>query len=458
MPGLVAQAVLQARHQGADAGGRLLRDASAGAELARADAAQIALRQNELLRRHLEFCAAHSPFYRRVFRELGVEAGDLRQASDLARLPCTEKSDLESRHAEFLAVSEGEIVDLCLTSGTTGKSVAILQSAADLDRLAYNEELSFRGAGFTREDRVLVAAAVDRCFMAGLAYFLGLTRIGATVIRGGSSSAGLLVELIKNCRPSALVGVPSLLLAVGEKLQQEGIEPARLGITRLMCIGEPVRNSDFTLAPLGNGLARLWNCPIFGTYASTEMATSFTDCSAGLGGHLHPDLVVLEILDERGEPVPDGTPGEVVATPLGISGVPLVRFRTGDIAALHSGPCSCGRNTPRLGPVLGRKSQMLKFRGTTVYPPAIAAVLQGMPGIRGYYIEVESEFALSDRIRVVVGTGDSSLEASTVADQIAAAIRVKPEVVLVSPGEILSVTLRDDKRKPVTFFDKRGGR
>ena len=101
---------------------------------------------------------------------------------------------------------------------------------------------------------------------------------------------------------------------------------------------------------------------------------------------------------------------------------------------------------------------MLKFRGTTVYPPAIAAVLQGMPGIRGYYIEVESEFALSDRIRVVVGTGDSSLEASTVADQIAAAIRVKPEVVLVSPGEILSVTLRDDKRKPVTFFDTRGGR
>jgi phenylacetate-CoA ligase len=303
---------------------------------------------------------------------------------------------------------------------------------------------------------VLVAAAVDRCFMAGLAYFLGLTRIGATVLRGGSSSAGLLVELIKSCCPNALVGVPSLLLTVGYKLQQEGIDPARIGITRLMCIGEPVRNADFTLAPLGDRLARLWNCPIFGTYASTEMATSFSECSAGLGGHLQPDLIVVEIVDEQGEAVPDGIPGEVVATPLGISGMPLIRFRTGDIAALHSGPCSCGRNTPRLGPILGRKSQMLKYRGTTVYPPAIATVLQGMPGIRGYYIEVESKFALSDRIRVVVGTADGLLDATWVADQIAAAIRVKPEVVLVSPGEILSVTLQDDKRKPVTFFDRRG--
>jgi phenylacetate-CoA ligase len=432
-----------------------LRNAAAGAGLARAGAAEITLWQNQSLRRHLGFCAAHSPFYRRMFHELGAGAWDLQGVSDLARLPCTEKADLESRHAEFLAVPESDIVDLCLTSGTTGKSVAILQSAADLDRLAYNEELSFRGAGFSREDRVLVAAAVDRCFMAGLAYFLGLTRIGATVIRGGSSSAGLLVELIRNCRPSALVGVPSLLVAVGEKLQQEGLDPARLGITRLMCIGEPVRNADFTLAPLGIRLALLWNCPIFGTYASTEMATSFTDCAAGLGGHLHPDLIAVEIIDEQGEPVPEGVPGEVMATPLGVSGMPLIRFRTGDIAALHSGPCSCGRNTPRLGPVLGRKSQMLKYRGTTVYPPAIAAVLQGMPGIRGYYIEVESEFALSDRIRVVVGSGDPALEACSVADRIAAAIRVKPEVVLVSPEEILRVTLRDDKRKPVTFFDKR---
>jgi phenylacetate-CoA ligase len=430
-------------------------DATAGAELALASAGRIAARQDELLRRHIRFCAAHSPFYRSMFGRLGVAPEELRQVADLAGLPFTEKVDLEQWHDQFLAVSPDEIVDLCLTSGTTGKPVSILQSAADLDRLAYNEEISFRGAGFTRKDRVLVAAAVDRCFMAGLAYFLGLTRIGATVIRGGSSSAGLLVELIKNCRPSAIVGVPSLILAVGERLRQDGIDPAGLGVTRLVCIGEPIRRQDLSLSPLGARLEQDWRCRIFGTYASTEMATSFTDCGAGLGGHLHPDLIAVEIVDEAGNPVLPGEFGEVVATPLGITGMPLLRFRTGDIATLLTAPCPCGRNSHRLGPVVGRKAQMLKVRGTTVYPPAISAVLQGLPGVRGHYIEAHGEFALSDRVRVVVGTSDASLTVDAVAEMIAAAIRVKPEVCIVSPGEILAVTTRDDKRKPVTFFDYR---
>ena len=98
---------------------------------------------------------------------------------------------------------------------------------------------------------------------------------------------------------------------------------------------------------------------------------------------------------------------------------------------------------------------MLKYRGTTVYPPAIYAVLEGLPAVRGYYVEVRSAFDLSDDIRVVAGTADGSLTAAEVADRIAAAIRVRPAVVLVSPEEIARVTLREGKRKPVTFFDYR---
>jgi len=435
--------------------GRGTWDAVAGAKLARADRQLIADRQDELLNRHVRYCATHSPFYRELLQRAGVAPAEVLRVSDLARLPLTEKHHLESRHGDFLAVPQREVTDLCLTSGTTGKSVAMLQDNGDLDRLAYNEEISFRGVGITQEDRVLVAAAIDRCFMAGLAYFLGLTRIGATVIRGGSGSSGVHAELVKGCRPSAIVGVPSLLLGVAEKLRQQGVDPATLGVTRLVCIGEPVRREDFALSPLGERLFARWGCQIFGTYASTEMATSFTDCPCGLGGHLHPDLIVVEIVDEDGKPVPDGCPGEVVATPLGVSAMPLIRFRTGDIASLHSDPCPCGRNSPRLGPVVGRKSQMLKYRGATVYPPAIASVLQGMQGVQGFYIEAESEFALSDRIRVVVGSGDPGLDASHVARQIAAAIRVTPEVVIVPPEEVLRVTIREDKRKPVVFFDRR---
>ena len=430
-------------------------DSISGAELSRAPFSAIAARQDDLLKRHVSYLAAHSPFYRSMFAKIGMRPEDIQHTTDLPQLPFTCKNDLEARHGEFLAVGQEEIVDICLTSGTTGKSVAMLQSAGDLERLAYNEELSFRAAGFSPADRVLVAVASDRCFMAGLAYFLGLTRIKATVLRGGSGNAALTMELIKNLRPTALVGVPSLLLNVGERLQSEGAVPAEFGINKIVCIGEPVRSQDFSLSPLGRRLEELWHTRIFGTYASTEMATSFTDCVEGVGGHLLPELMVVEIVDEAGAPVPHGAFGEVVATPLGVTGMPLLRFKTGDIAALHADPCSCGRNTQRLGPVLGRKSQMLKCLGTTVYPPAIFTVLQGMQGVCGYYIEVENDFALSDRIRVVVGSRDPSLSPSFVAERIAAVIRVKPEVAIVPPEDILRVTTRDDKRKPVTFFDRR---
>lgn len=426
-----------------------------GDELSRASQEEIADCQDRLLQRHIRYIAAHSPFYSAMFKQLGIRPEEIARVSDLARLPFTCKNHLESRHNEFLAVEHEEIIDICLTSGTTGKPVAILQSSADLERLACNEELSFRAAGFTSADRVLIAVASDRCFMAGLAYFLGLTRIKAAVLRGGSGNVSLTTELIRNFGPTALVGIPSLLLNVAERLQREGIDPADCGIKRMVCIGEPVRGQDFALSPLGKRLADLWRSRIYGTYASTEMATSFTDCAAGAGGHLLPELIVIEIVDEEGAPVASGSFGEVVATPLGVTGMPLLRFRTGDIAALHTAPCSCGRNTPRLGPIIGRKSQMLKYQGTTVYPPAIFTVLQEMHGVCGYYIEVASEFSLSDRIRVVVGASDSSLTAALVAERIAAAIRVKPEVVIVPPEEILKVTVRDDKRKPVTFFDRR---
>jgi len=430
-------------------------DARASASLEFASPAEIAAAQKALLQRHVRYAAAQSPFYRRMFTRLGLEPGAIKDTHDLAALPFTTKGDLEEHHDDFLCLNHSEIVDVCLTSGTTGKPVAMLQSSDDLVRLGLNEELSFLSTGIDRDDRVIIAAAMDRCFMAGLAYFLGLTRIGATVIRGGSSTPPLLAELITTCRPTAIVGVPSLLLAVGESIREDGGDPAQLCLRKMICIGEPVRTPDLALSTLGRRLAECWDTRVFGTYASTEMATTFPDCEWGMGGHIHPGLIVVEIVDDKGRVVLPGEAGEVVATPLGVTGMPLIRFKTGDIATLHAEPCHCGRNSWRLGPVIGRKCQMLKYRGTTVYPPAIYAVLEGLPAVRGYYVEVRSAFDLSDDIRVVAGTADGSLTAAEVADRIAAAIRVRPAVVLVSPEEIARVTLREGKRKPVTFFDYR---
>jgi phenylacetate-CoA ligase len=237
----------------------------------------------------------------------------------------------------------------------------------------------------------------------------------------------------------------------------EGAEPAAFGVQRLVCIGEPVRQQDFSLSPLGQRLRDLWGAAISGTYASTEMATGFTECEHGCGGHMPPELVIVEVVDERGRPVPDGEPGEVVATPLQVTGMPLLRFKTGDIAALHRGACPCGASSARLGPLLGRKASVLKYRGTTVYPEAIFSVLQGIPAVRAFYLEISNEYEMCDHIKVVVGAEDGQLTPALVASRIAAAIRVKPEVVIEDAEVVRRRTLRDDKRKPVLLFDRRIG-
>jgi phenylacetate-CoA ligase len=416
---------------------------------------KIAARQFDLLQRHLGYIQQASPYYRELLAGAGFEPRGFYSLDQLAQLPLTDKCDLAARNLDFLAVAETQVVDICQTSGTTGEPVTIWQTEKDLQRLTRNEELAFFAAGISREDRVLICAALDRCFMAGLAYFLGLRKIGATAIRAGSGQPALTAELIMNQRPNVLVGVPSMLLAISRRLQRSGIDPATLGVDKLICIGEPIRSADLTLSPLGKMLSESWSAQVLGTYASTEMATAFADCTAGCGGHLLPELMLVEILDEHGAPVASGNSGEVVVTPLGIEGTPLLRYRTGDIARLHLEPCACGRKTPRLGPILGRRAQMLKYRGTTLFPAAISNALQTVEAVEGFYIEVEREFDLSDRIRVVVGCTDASLTAERLAELIAAKTRVKPEVVLVAPEDIIRKTILPERRKPVTFFDYR---
>jgi len=416
---------------------------------------EISERQLVLLRQHLSYLQQASPYYRELLLTQGFVAQEFQSLEQLPLLPLTDKSDFALRNHDFLAVSETEVIDICQTSGTTGEPVTIWQTENDLQRLALNEQLAFSAAGLSATDRVLICAALDRCFMAGIAYFLGLRKLGATAIRGGSGQPDLVAELIIKQQPNVVVGVPSLLVAIARKIQQAGIDPSTCGVNKLICIGEPIRNPDLSLAPLGVILRDSWGAEVLGTYASTEMATAFADCSAGCGGHLLPELMLVEIIDADGQPVSDAEPGEVVVTPLGIEGTPLLRYRTGDIASLHRQPCSCGRQTPRLGPILGRQAQMLKYRGTTLFPAAIISALHGIEGVQGHYLEVEREFDLSDRLRVVVGSNDPTLTAERVAELIAVKTRVKPEVLLVSPQEIIAKTIIASCRKPVTFFDYR---
>ena len=127
-------------------------------------------------------------------------------------------------------------------------------------------------------------------------------------------------------------------------------------------------------------------------------------CSAGMGGHEIPDLIILEILNEHGDPLPAGQYGEVTITTLGVEGMPLIRYRTGDICTFYETQCSCGRYSRRLSPVLGRKQQMIKYKGTTIYPPAVFDILNNIPFIKEYVVEVFTNELGTDELRLHIST------------------------------------------------------
>lgn len=418
---------------------------------------QIAEVQNELLKNHIHYAAENSPFYRRQFLEHGIDAGRIQTTDDLQLLPLTEKNDLLKYNEDFLAVPEEEVADVCLTSATTGgKPTMLLLTQADLARLAYNEELAFAMAGLKASDTLIVCSALERAFMAGLAYFLGGLRIGAKMVRGGSGSAAQLWQLIKVTGATAIVGVPSLMRKIAGYAFENGEDPAKSTVRKLIAIGEPVRDESLKLLPLTKKLEAIWNADLHSTYASSEMATTFCECAARQGGHLRPELIILEIVDDRGNPVKDGQKGEVVVTPLGVSGMPLVRFKTGDIAFKITGPCSCGRTTPRISPVLGRKNQMLKYKGTLLFPNTILSALEGNEHFYGGYVEVHRNDDDTDRVIFYAAVNEAKLPLQRIRDELQARLRVVPEISIISGEEVEKKTYQPDKkRKRITFFDFR---
>lgn len=410
--------------------------------------------QETKLREHLLYCNDHSPYYGKILNDTGIDCSAI-TIDQLSQLPFTEKSDLEENNDNFCAVPQAKIVDIVLSSGTTSHPTRMMYTDYDLQRLAYNEKKSFAGCGVTAEDIVLLTCTMDRCFVAGLAYFLGIRSLGASAIRNGLNSLESHAEIIRRMAPTVVVGVPTFLKKLGLCMRENGIDPAKTAVSRLICIGEPLRDKNFELLNVGDALQEIWQAKAFSTYASSEIVTTFCECDARQGGHLHPDLAIVEIVDENGTLLPSGSIGEVVVTPLSVEGMPLIRFKTGDVSFLIDSPCSCGRFSPRLGPILGRKKHMMKIRGTTIYPQAVYSALDEIGTITDYYITVISENELSDVMTVYAAVNDISCTADVVQNKLQARLRIKLSVVIADEKSIRKQVYTSESRKPIRLIDRR---
>lgn len=404
----------------------------------------------------VEYVRAHSPFYKRKF----ADAAPIATTDDLRSLPLTTKSEVSQFNEEFWCGNRSDFVDICTTSGTTGLPTLYPLTQSDLQRLGHNEAMSFAQTGLVAGDVVLLAVTIDKCFMAGLAYYEGLRQLGCTAIRVGAGSPAMLLKMTERLQPKAIVSVPSFLRRVSQFATEQGIKPADSTVRKLICIGEPVRESNWNLTALGAEISKAWNAEIYSTYGITELAASLCECTAGQGGHLHPSLLHIEILDDAGKSVPDGQPGQLVATSIGVQAMPLVRFATGDMTFMIRDRCPCGRWTPRIGPILGRRDQAMKIKGTTVYPAAVQRTLQSIPQIADFVMIATAPTPLSDELEVLIALrGDTSNDTTAITEMIREKFRgdlkVTPVVRITTPAEVQALGHSSDLRKQRVFIDRR---
>lgn len=412
--------------------------------------------QEQKLTTLLEYVNQNSPFYKRLFEKENIDIKNIKTLEDLQLLPVTSKEDLQKYNDDFLCVPVNKIIDYATTSGTLGEPVTFGLTDKDLDRLAYNEAISFDCAGIKEGDVVQMMTTIDRRFMAGLAYFLGLRKMKVGVIRVGAGIPELQWDSILKYKPTYLITVPSFLLKLIEYAEIHKIDINNSGIKGAICIGESLRNQDFSMNILSKKITDKWNIKLFSTYASTEMSTAFTECEHFVGGHHHPELIIIEVLDENNQPVKNGESGELTFTTIGVEAMPLVRFKTGDIVQLHSESCSCGRNTIRVGPVIGRKQHMIKYKGTTLYPPAMNDVLTDFENIESHIIEISTNDLGTDEILIKIAVKEQSETfLQELKDHFRAKLRVTPKIEFTTTEILNPLIFNPMSRKPISFFDKR---
>jgi phenylacetate-coenzyme A ligase PaaK-like adenylate-forming protein len=323
--------------------------------------------------------AAGGPQGRRL-REAGVDSGAGVGLADLPRLPTTAKTDLwQSYPFGMLAVPPERLAAIHGSSGTGGRPTLVGYTPADLALWARVCARSLAAAG-ARPGWLVHNAYGYGLFTGGLGIHQGALALGATVIPVSGGMTARQLRLIADLRPQVLTCTPSYAVALGEAARREAadISSLRVGVFG----AEP-----WTEAMRGQ-LEELLGLTALDIYGLSEVIGPGVSCEcleqAGL--HVNEDHFLVEVVDPAtGEPVPDGTAGELVFSTPTREALPLLRYRTGDIATLDRRPCGCGRTLARMSKVLGRRDDMLVIRGVNVYPSEVEAVLLAEPALGPHY-------------------------------------------------------------------------
>jgi len=346
----------------------------------RASRADMRRLQARHLRAQVTHAARHSPFYRRVLRAARVDPVKVRTLDDVRRLPFTTKDELKQNQldhppwGDVLAVPLADVVRVHLTSATTGRPLAFLDTAEDWHGFYHSYARSLHAFGVRRTDMVMAAFSYGP-WIGYWSGFYAAQDLGCLVYPVGGLSTEQRLDALLTYPITVLGCTPSYALFLAEAAARKGLDLAKDTKLRITWhTGEPGASIPATRARIEGAFGvRAYDLP-----GLTEIAAWGFECEARSGlTHVHEDYVYPEVLDEQGAPVKPGERGELVFTSLYRKAMPLLRYRTRDVVQLADRRCPCGRTLVAFeGGVLARLDDMKKVRGIIVYPRRIEELVR----------------------------------------------------------------------------------
>lgn len=339
------------------------------------------------------------PFYRRKFDELGLSPDSIRSVDDIAKLPLTTKSDLRDNYPlGFLAVPKERVVRYHGSTGTTGKPTIMAYTQADIE-LWSNLCARFLVSGGLQAHHTVQVAFGYGLFTGGFGLHYGIERVGAAVVPAAAGNTKRQIMLLKDMQSDALVCTPSYALTVAEAIKAENIDASELSLKLAFLGSEPWTEQ------MREVLEATINIKSSNNYGLSEVIGPGVsgECPERSGMHFQEDHFIVECLDpDTLQPVPEGQAGELVISSISREAMPILRYRTRDIAIVYSGRCDCGRETLRMSRVIGRSDDMLIIRGVNVFPSQIEEALLSIEGAAPHYQIILDRPKTLDEVRVLV--------------------------------------------------------
>lgn len=388
--------------------------------------------QLERLKKILAHAYGNNSVYKKSFDEAGVRPEVLKTLSDIARFPTINKTVFRDTYPMgLLCVDRKRVVEMHMSSGSTGTPVVMPYTQADLDQWASCMARCYAMAGALPSDVVQITPSFG-LFNGGFGMYHGARRYGLFVVPTGAGNTARQIKLARDFGTRVFTGVVSYGIRLMEELEASG-----QALPELKCgIFGAEAFSDAMKKRLTEGLG----IEVFDIYGMTEtggVGTLGQDCRAHDGIHVWEDHYLVEILDrDTHEPIADGEIGELAITALTREALPVIRFRTGDLSKILSRePCACGRTHLRLAPIMGRVDDMLIVKGVNFFPSQVEQALMSIPGVlNNYQIIIEEENGVTD-VRVNV-EAEPGVTGFTVEKVLKEALGFSPKGDVFAPGSL----------------------